>query len=140
MDKIKGFYKSKFVYILSAVLICSVFASCSASTSEEADEQNASTNETTQSKQATQESTETQVTAQDSDEYALSVEDALQVLENFYGDEYTVTANGADGGIQYFAVNSADVEYAEVEVDLYTGSATETIIETGETGEYNLLV
>ncbi len=70
---------------------------------------------------------------------SISVNEALNVLQEFYGDTFTVNATINEADYQYFAVYDKNNEkYASVRVNLSTSEAVETISATGEKNEYNL--
>lgn len=69
----------------------------------------------------------------------ISVNQALNVLDDFYGKTYEVNATIVEDGYQYFAVfDKKGTKYASVKVNLSTSQAYETILETGEVNEFNL--
>lgn len=114
-----------------------------AAVSETTDEN--STSDTAESTTAKKKATTTKKTtakAKDSDyDTSISLNEALDVLTNFYGAAYNVNATVEEDGWQYFAVyDKKGTKYASVKVNLSTSDAVETILATGEVNEFNLLV
>ena len=71
----------------------------------------------------------------------ISVNEALDKLDEFYGSAYNVNATVREGDIQYFRVTDIKENlYARVEVNLKTSDAKETIEHSGEVNEFNLSV
>lgn len=143
------------VLILSTVFI---FNACSSSDKEETTQSTTSTTtqqsstadsaENTQQKTAQNTTEETTVekttkkskTTEFSGEMSISVNQALDALESFYGKDYDINATVNEDGFQYFAVfDKKGNKYASVKVNLDTAEATETIVSTGESNDYNLL-
>lgn len=72
-------------------------------------------------------------------ELPLSINQALNALEEHYGDGYDINATVAEDGINYFALYKNDEKYASVAVNLSTGEATETIMETNKKTDFYLV-
>lgn len=72
-------------------------------------------------------------------ELPLSINQALNALEEHYGSEYSINATVEEDGINYFALYKDDEKYASVAVDLSTGEATETIMETNQKTDFYLV-
>lgn len=72
-------------------------------------------------------------------ELPLSINQALNALEEHYGSEYSVNATIEEGGINYFALYKNDEKYASIAVNLLTGEATETIMETNQKTDFYLV-
>lgn len=71
---------------------------------------------------------------------SISLNEALDLLGEFYGTAYNVNATVVEDGWQYFSVtDKKDTKYASVRVNLSTADAVETIIATQEVNEFNLL-
>jgi len=71
----------------------------------------------------------------------ISVEEALEMLSNFYGRAYTVEKKGKKGDIQFFEVYDKHKNlYAKLEVNLKNSNVIETIEHSGEVNMFNLLV
>ncbi len=143
------------VLILSTVFM---FSACSASNKEETTQSTASSKtqqssvsnsaentqeETTQNtteKTTAEKTSKKTTTTEFSGEMSISVNQALDALENFYGKDYDINATVNEDGFQYFAVfDKKGNKYASVKVNLETADATETIVSTGESNDYNLL-
>jgi len=69
----------------------------------------------------------------------LSINQAMNALEDKYGAEYDVNSTIEEDGINYFAVYKNDEKYASVAVNLMTGEATETIMETNQKTDFYLV-
>ena len=69
----------------------------------------------------------------------LSVNNVLDMLSEHYGNGYKVNSTVADNEYNYFAIIKDGEKYASVRVNLSNGDATETIIETGQTSDFNLV-
>lgn len=69
----------------------------------------------------------------------LSINQAMNALEERYGAEYDVNSTIEEDGINYFAVYKNDEKYASVAVNLMTGEATETIMETNQKTDFYLV-
>lgn len=69
----------------------------------------------------------------------LSINQAMNALEERYGAEYDVNSTIEEDGINYFAVYKNDEKYASVAVNLMTGEATETITETNQKTDFYLV-
>lgn len=69
----------------------------------------------------------------------LSINQALNALEEHYGSGYNISSTVEEDGYNYFAVYSGEEKYASVKVDLSTGEATETIVSTGKITDYYLV-
>lgn len=114
------------------------------SDSDEAETIQSSTEKTTEAATEKKNTTTTKKTtakARGSDDTSISLNEALDVLTDFYGSTYNVNATVVEDGWQYFSVtDKRGTKYASVKVDLSTADAVETIIATGEVNEYNLLV
>lgn len=96
---------------------------------------------TTNKEESSSETTTTSLAPENENAKGLSLSQAQEVLDNFYGSTYKVSPISYKDGIQTFLVrDKKGNDYATVEVELETGSATETITDTNETNEYNLLV
>lgn len=72
-------------------------------------------------------------------ELPLSINQALNALEEHYGNEYNINATVEEDGINYFALYKDDEKYASIAVDLSTGEATETIMETNQKTDFYLV-
>ncbi|MFR5874963.1 MAG: hypothetical protein ACLUFN_00580 [Eubacterium sp.] len=160
----------KLISLAIAVTICIGFSACSASKNDEQNTESTSiaqatesttnenstsniaesstiediTSETTESTTAKKKTTTTKkssVKDKGSDyDTSISLNEALNVLTDFYGSTYNVNATIEEDGWQYFAVyDKKGTKYASVKVKLSTAEAVETIIDTGEKNEYNLL-
>ena len=62
------------------------------------------------------------------------------MLEDKYGNDYSVNATVAEDNIQYFRIDNKNTgeRYARVAVDMNTAQATETIMQTQETTTFSL--
>jgi len=69
----------------------------------------------------------------------LSINQALNALEEHYGNSYNINSTVEEDGYNYFAVYSGEEKYASVKVNLATGEASETIVSTGEKTDYYLV-
>ncbi len=69
----------------------------------------------------------------------LSINQAMNSLEERYGSEYDVNSTIEEDGINYFAIYKNDEKYASVAVNLMTGEATETIMETNQKTDFYLV-
>lgn len=111
----------------------------SESTSEVETTEKASTSTTAENKTTKKSPSTTKKQSSDYDT-SISLNEALDVLSDFYGSDYNVNATVVEDGWQYFSViDKKGSKYASVRVNLNTSDAVETIIATGETNEYNLL-
>lgn len=72
-------------------------------------------------------------------ELPLSINQALNALEEHYGSEYSINATIEEDGINYFALYKDDEKYASIAVNLSTGEATETIMETNQKTDFYLV-
>lgn len=72
-------------------------------------------------------------------ELPLSINQALNALEEHYGSEYNINATIEEDGINYFALYKDDEKYASITVNLSTGEATETIMETNQKTDFYLV-
>lgn len=72
-------------------------------------------------------------------ELPLSINQAMYALEEHYGTEYNVNSTIEEDGINYFALYKDDEKYASVAVNLSTGEATETIMETNQKTDFYLV-
>ena len=72
-------------------------------------------------------------------ELPLSITQALNALEEHYGSEYNINATIEEDGINYFALYKDDEKYASIAVNLSTGEATETIMETNQKTDFYLV-
>lgn len=72
-------------------------------------------------------------------ELPLSINQALNALEEHYGSEYGINATIEEDGINYFALYKDDEKYASIAVNLSTGEATETIMETNQKTDFYLV-
>lgn len=71
---------------------------------------------------------------------SITVNKALDILQEFYGKTYEVNATVNEDGYQYFAVfDKKGNKYASVKVNLDTADAVETVVENGAKNSYNLL-
>lgn len=96
------------------------------------------TAEQTTKKQSTTKKKST--TTQQNGEMSISVNEALDVLTNYYGSTYNVNGTVQEDNYYYFSVvDKKGVKYASVKVNLNNADATETVIATGETYDFNLL-
>ena len=79
-------------------------------------------------------------TTKKEDAIPITVNQALDALTAFYGTAYDVNATVTEDGYQYFSVtDKKGNKYSSVKVNLATSDAVETILDTGETNEFNLL-
>lgn len=79
--------------------------------------------------------------SQDADADGLTTEQTVEILTDFYGSTYRVETGEYNGGYQKFdIIDKKGNAYAAVKVELSSGEATETIIQTNEVNKYNLLV
>ncbi|MDE6385733.1 MAG: hypothetical protein K2K71_04555 [Eubacterium sp.] len=69
----------------------------------------------------------------------LNVKEVLDMLSDHYGKDYQVNSTVTENEYNYFAVVKNGEKYASVKVNLSNGDATETIIETGQTSDFNLV-
>lgn len=69
----------------------------------------------------------------------LTIDDALAILNSRYGSGYRINMSTSGSGYHNFAVFKDDERYATVSVNLSTGDATETIMDTGNQTKFNLL-
>ncbi len=72
-------------------------------------------------------------------ELPLSINQALNALEEHYGSQYDINATVEEDGINYFALYKDDEKYASIAVNLSTGEATETIMETNQKTDFYLV-
>lgn len=72
-------------------------------------------------------------------ELPLSINQALNALEEHYGSDYGINATIEEDGINYFALYKDDEKYASIAVNLSTGEATETIMETNQKTDFYLV-
>lgn len=72
-------------------------------------------------------------------ELPLSINQALNALEEHYGTEYSINATIEEDGINYFALYKDDEKYASIAVNLLTGEATETITQTNQKTDFYLV-
>lgn len=101
------------------------------STSEKTTEQKSSSTTKKKEKTSKDKSDKTQ---------SITVNKALDILQEFYGKTYEVNATVNEDGFQYFAVfDKKGNKYASVKVNLNTADAVETVVENGATNSYNLL-
>lgn len=68
----------------------------------------------------------------------LTVNDAMDLLQERYGKSYTVNSTVEENGINYFAIYKNNVKYASVGINLATGEAAETITETNVKTDFYL--
>lgn len=68
----------------------------------------------------------------------LTVNDAMDLLQERYGKSYTVNSTVEENGINYFAIYKNNVKYASVGINLATGETTETITETNVKTDFYL--
>lgn len=68
----------------------------------------------------------------------LTVNTAMNLLQERYGKSYTINSTVEENGINYFAIYKNNVKYASVGINLATGEATETIIETNVKTDFYL--
>lgn len=107
-------------------------------TADETTQTTQTTQSTTEKKTTTTKKTTTKQKSSDNDT-SISLNEALNVLSDFYGTAYDVNATVVEDGYQYFAIyDKKGTKYASVKVNLSTSDAIETIIATGETYEFNL--
>ncbi len=69
----------------------------------------------------------------------LNVKEVLDMLSDHYGKDYQVNSTVTENEYNYFAIVKNGEKYASVKVNLSNGDATETIIETGQTSDFNLV-
>lgn len=69
-----------------------------------------------------------------------TIKEALDALQNYYGDGYSVNGTISEEDFYYFSVYKKDKKYASVKVNMKNGDAVETITETGEKNNLNLFV
>lgn len=107
------------------------------STSEPVATTDESTTEaTTQDEEESKTTTKIRTTNADS---SISVNEALNYLEDFYGKPFTVNATIQEDGIQYFKIIDKNGNlYARVSIDLDNSKMTETIVDTNEINEYTI--
>lgn len=142
--------------------MCTAFAACSAKTDESStSEPSTSTTQQAQTEESTQNTTQntTETTSKKEEStsttkkkkekpskdksdktQSITVNRALDILQEFYGKTYEVNATVNEDGYQYFAVfDKKGNKYASVKVNLDTADAVETVVENGATNSYNLL-
>lgn len=107
------------------------------STSEPVATTDESTTEaTTQDEEESKTTTKIRTTNADS---SISVNEALNYLEDFYGKPFRVNATIQEDGIQYFKIIDKNGNlYARVSIDLDNSKMTETIVDTNEINEYTI--
>lgn len=107
------------------------------STSEPVATTDESTTETTtQDEEESKTTTKIRTTNADS---SISVNEALNYLDDFYGKPFTVNATIQEDGIQYFKIIDKNGNlYARVSIDLDNSKMTETIVDTNEINEYTI--
>lgn len=69
----------------------------------------------------------------------LNVKEVLDILSDHYGKGYEINSTVTENEYNYFAVIKDGEKYASVRVNLSNGDATETIIETGSSSDFNLV-
>ncbi|MCD7722868.1 MAG: hypothetical protein LUH82_02795 [Clostridiales bacterium] len=69
----------------------------------------------------------------------LSVNQALNALEEHYGSGYKINSTVEEGGYNYFVIYENGEKYASVKVDLETGQATETLAATQQATDFYLV-
>ena len=69
----------------------------------------------------------------------LNVKEVLDILSDHYGKDYEINSTVTENEYNYFAVIKDGEKYASVRVNLSNGDATETIIETGKSSDFNLV-
>lgn len=69
----------------------------------------------------------------------LSINQALNALNDHYGSGFKINSTVEEDGYNYFAVYKDDYKYASVAVNLVTGESKETIISTGKTTDFYLV-
>lgn len=107
---------------------------------ESASVSSAGTAEQTTKSSSTKKETDTSATKQAKGySLPLSINQALNALEEHYGSSYNISSTVEEGGYNYFAVYSGEEKYASVKVNLSTGEATETIVSTGKKTDYYLV-
>lgn len=133
----------KKVAIILAIITCiGVFSACVADKADEAS--TTSTTATTTNAPSTdladETSTSTTSTTAPVADTSITVKQALEVLGDKYGDDYSVRATVVENNIQYFSIDDENTgeRYARVAVDLNTSQATETIMQTQETTTFSL--
>lgn len=112
--------------------------SISVSASSKADTENTSSTAVSESSTAVSAPETTTVQAKNY-ELPLSINQAMLALEEHYGVEYDVNSTVEEDGINYFAIYKSDEKYASVAVNLMTGEATETIMETNQKTDFYLV-
>ena len=141
--------------ILCATVILTVFSACSKnndkgdettlgnestsqSTTEEKSTESTVKNEettkedkTTTKKQTTEKHTAEQV-------QALTSQEALELLEKHYGNDYHVNGRVQDGDVFSYHIIKNNQKYATVKVNLKTREATETITESDKESHFTL--
>lgn len=107
------------------------------STSEPVATTDESTTEaTTEDNEENETTTKIRTTNADS---SISVNEALNYLEDFYGKPFTVNSTIQEDGIQYFKIIDKNGNlYARVSIDLDNSKMTETIVDTNEINEYTI--
>ncbi len=110
----------------------------SVSASSKADTENTSSPTVSESSTAVSAPETTTVQAKNY-ELPLSINQAMLALEGHYGADYDVNSTIEEDGINYFALYKDDEKYASVAVNLMTGEATETIMETNQKTDFYLV-
>lgn len=115
-----------------------VSESISVSASSQTDVQNSSAPAVFESSKAISKPETTTVQAKNY-ELPLSINQAMLALEEHYGSDYDVNSTVEEDGINYFALFKNDEKYASIAVNLMTGEATETIMETNQKTDFYLV-
>ena len=140
--------KHEIIAIALMLVICLIFAACSQKVEEKLTDKatqtsqteliNEEENDTTTSTTKADETTESTTLIKGA---VITPDDALQQFNSFYGSLYRVELNEVKGKIANYTVyDKNDKEYAKISLNLKTGIATETITQTGEKNELNMLV
>lgn len=155
-------HSKKIICVLLTIAVCISFAACRQNTKKEESTSSDTTQTTSEVQSTTEKVSDTTTKAAESTtttkettskkkssttkkktsdyDTSISLNEALNVLSDFYGSTYNVNATIVEDGWQYFAViDKKGEKYATVKVNLSTSDAVETIVATGETNEYNLL-
>ena len=119
-------------------------------TSSQTETVSQSTSETSSSAPTTESTTEEESTSSeqttattkkpDSDyDLPLTINTALDALQEHYGSAFEINSTVEDGGLNYFSVYKDNEKYASVAVNLRTGDATETRMSDGKKTNFSLV-
>ncbi|MBQ7204060.1 MAG: hypothetical protein IJS03_08635 [Eubacterium sp.] len=143
--------KHEIIAIALMLVICLIFAACSQKVEEKLtdkatqtsqtelinEEDNESTTAATTSTAKAEETTETTTLIKGA---VITPDEALEQFNTFYGSLYKVELNEVkDKTANYTVYDKNDKEYAKISLNLKTGIATETITQTGEKNEMDML-